>query len=460
MNRPPDILRRGGHGDVANAELAERVDDRVDDRGGRGRGRAFASGLDAERIGRREDLDDLRAEGRHGVRPRQRVVHQRAGERLSGGGVDVVNLRYRLADPLSGAAVRLAVDDQRVDAASDVVDRGESGDLDRARFGIDLALADRASVREDRVVHLVVGDDGEPARQLPRQEGPLRVPRQFREAERPERVRRREAPVGESDLRRARLLHVGYDLLPLFDQFFGGYGEHGRGVSHRAAGMRTAAHAHDVGVAEEDVDRVHGHVKERGHYLREARLVTLARGLRTDHDLDSPCWRDGDFGALPGRADRGLDVVRQTEPEELAARGGPAAARLEPAPVRDLHRSIHVGLVGAAVVGHPHRVPVRHRLGANQVLSSQLDPVEPELFRGRVDQALDGEVDLGAARAAVGIGGRGRGEDGAASERGRGNVVAAGDESRSFRERRQRHAARADVGEVGGAHRQELPVFP
>src|SRR5712691_3230684 len=87
----------------------------------------------------------------------------------AGAGVDVAELGERLPDPLRGPAVRLAVDDQRVDAAPDVVDRGEPGDFHRARFGIDLALADRAAVREDGIVHLVVGDDGESARQLLRQ---------------------------------------------------------------------------------------------------------------------------------------------------------------------------------------------------------------------------------------------------------------------------------------------------
>jgi len=131
---------------------------------------------------------------------------------------------------LRGAAVRLAVDDHRVDAAADVVDRRESRDVDLARLRIDLALAYRASVGEDRVVHLVVGDDGESARQLLGQEGFRRVSRQLQKAVRPERVRRREAPVGEADLRRAGLEHVGGDFLALFDEFLGGHGEYRRRV--------------------------------------------------------------------------------------------------------------------------------------------------------------------------------------------------------------------------------------
>ena len=214
--------------------------------------------------------------------------------------VDVIDLGDRLADPLGCAAVRLAVNDQGIDAATHVVDRGESGDVDRACFGVHLALADRAAVREYRIVHLVVGDDGESARQFPGQEGFRGVSRQFQKAVRPERVRSREAAVCELYLRRAGLQHVGRDFLPLLDELLCGQGEHGRRVAHRAAGMRAAAYAHHVGVAEEDVDRFHGYRQQPRHHLREARLVTLPRWLRADHDLHAPRGSDADLGALFG----------------------------------------------------------------------------------------------------------------------------------------------------------------
>src|SRR5207244_5545202 len=63
---------------------------------------------------------------------------------------------------------------------------------DLACFRIDLAFADRTSVREYRIVHLVVGDDGEAARQFLGQEGFRRVSRQFQKAVRPQRAWRRE----------------------------------------------------------------------------------------------------------------------------------------------------------------------------------------------------------------------------------------------------------------------------
>ena len=75
--------------------------------------------------------------------------------------IDRALLPHRLADALGDAAMALPVHDQRVDAAPDIVDRGIARDLDGAGLGIDLDLADRAAVREDRVVHLVVGGERE-----------------------------------------------------------------------------------------------------------------------------------------------------------------------------------------------------------------------------------------------------------------------------------------------------------
>ena len=59
-------------------------------------------------------------------------------------------LPQRLADALGDAAVGLAVQNQRIDGAADIVDRGVARDLDVAGVGVDLDLADRAAERESR----------------------------------------------------------------------------------------------------------------------------------------------------------------------------------------------------------------------------------------------------------------------------------------------------------------------
>ena len=109
VNGAPDIVGRRRHLDVAHAEVPQRIDDGADDRGERGRGAAFAAGLDAERVGRRQHLDDLGAERRQRVGARHPVVHERADQRLAGIGLDIALLPHRLADALHDRAVGLAV---------------------------------------------------------------------------------------------------------------------------------------------------------------------------------------------------------------------------------------------------------------------------------------------------------------------------------------------------------------
>ncbi len=173
-------------------------------------------------------------------------------------------LPHRLADALRDAAMRLAVDDQRIDAAADIVDRGIAGDRRPAGLGIDLDLADRRS----------------------RSETPGRASRcRRRRRGRPSSSggRARAASFASSRKSKLRLLRGDEkrpslnstsstgasstqrgDLLALGDQLGRGLGDHRRGVAHRAAGMRAAADADDVGVADDDVDVSHRHREQVG----------------------------------------------------------------------------------------------------------------------------------------------------------------------------------------------------
>src|SRR5215467_14669480 len=136
VDRAPDALRRDGHVEVLDAEFGERVDDRVDD-GAERRGRAaFASAAQAERVRGRGHFAKLGHERWQRVRARQRVVHQRRGGELTGRLVVGAELPQRLADAGGDAAVRLAVQDQRIHRASDVVHGGVAHDFDDAGVGI------------------------------------------------------------------------------------------------------------------------------------------------------------------------------------------------------------------------------------------------------------------------------------------------------------------------------------
>ncbi len=55
-----------------------------------------------------------------------------------------------LTDTLSKPAMRLAVQDHRIDGTADIVDRGVTDDPDRTGFGVDLDLADLCPLREAR----------------------------------------------------------------------------------------------------------------------------------------------------------------------------------------------------------------------------------------------------------------------------------------------------------------------
>ena len=82
-------------------------------------------------------------------------------------------LPERLPHALGDAAMGLPMNDQRIDAAADVVDRRVALDIDGAGFGIDLDLADAGAVRKYRRVHLIVAANPEPTGEFVRQVVPL-----------------------------------------------------------------------------------------------------------------------------------------------------------------------------------------------------------------------------------------------------------------------------------------------
>ena len=231
-------------------------------------------------------------------------------------------------------------------------------------------------------------------------------------------------------------------------------------MAHRASRMRPAADFHHRGIAVDDVHALVGNVKQIGHHLGEARLVALPVRLRADHGIDA--GRPGrilrphlELRLLLRRSDRRLDIIGEPPAKQLAAALGFAAPRRKSLPVGDFHRPVHVLFVMPAVVEHSDRVAIGHRLRRYEVLTTQRDAVDAELFGRLVDQALDGEGDFRPARAAVCIGRHGVGEHRDRTQRGRRNRIGAGNKARALAQRRQRHAARADVTDIGRAHADE-----
>ena len=60
-------------------------------------------------------------------------------------------LPQRLADSLSGSAMRLSFNDEGVDGSADIVDRSIANQFECPRLSIDLDLADMGAVRKTKL---------------------------------------------------------------------------------------------------------------------------------------------------------------------------------------------------------------------------------------------------------------------------------------------------------------------
>ncbi len=131
-------------------------------------------------------------------------------------------LAQRLADALRDAAVDLAVDDERIDRAADVVDRRVFDDLDHAGVGIDLHLADMRAVGKARGRDGLVALRGERAAQILRQIGALhRGARDLENADRVVGALHGKAAILEFDVGGRSLQQVLGDTRALLDDVVG-----------------------------------------------------------------------------------------------------------------------------------------------------------------------------------------------------------------------------------------------
>ena len=208
-------------------------------------------------------------------------------------------LEQRLADALGNSAMRLTVQDQRIDGAPDIVDRSVADDFNLAGFGIDLDFADLRAIRKARDRKRLVGDAGE---------RPLQILWQVlaRDGGRGD-LEDADLAIGAGDPVSAALeLDVDFagleqeagDLAALVDDVVGRLADDGRGQLHRAAGMRAATRRNPGGVVGDVSDALERHAKPFGDELREAGFVPLSRGHRAHHQLDPAFGKHGDLGAL------------------------------------------------------------------------------------------------------------------------------------------------------------------
>ena len=106
----------------------------------------FAAGADAEPIRRRGYFAERCRQGWQRVGPRHRVIHEARRQKLPTLRLVIAVLEQRLANPLGNSAVRLTVQDQRIDGTPDIVDGSVADYLHLARLGIYFDFADLRTV--------------------------------------------------------------------------------------------------------------------------------------------------------------------------------------------------------------------------------------------------------------------------------------------------------------------------
>src|SRR4051812_41465104 len=116
-------------------------------------------------------------------------------------------------------------------------------------------------------------------------------------------------------------------------------------MAHRAAGMRSPAHLHDIGIAENDAHLLNRYTDEVRNDLGKAGLVSLTARLRANHHIDKAIRPHGDARLFLGSPDRGFHIIDDAEAEQLAALPGFALPPGKTFTVGDLHRPVHVLLV-------------------------------------------------------------------------------------------------------------------
>ena len=260
-------------------------------------------------------------EGAQIVGAGQGVVHERAGQELPALRIDPDLFQQRLADALGDAAVQLAGIEHRVDHPPGVRNSGVAHDLDDARVGIDLHLADLRGARPVPVFRGEPGLRAEPGLETGRQGRRLhRGMRDVGERHRPVGSCHREAGIGIGDVGLGRFEQVGGDALALVDHLVGGEADRRPGDRRRARIERPPAVDHEIGIALDEADIARRDAEAFAQDLPEDRRVALAVVDRSGHQREPARGVDADFRRLDDGSRGLLDGIGEAEPAQPAAR--------------------------------------------------------------------------------------------------------------------------------------------
>ena len=148
---------------MSHSQLGEGVDNSVDHCCQRRCRTPFPAGTDAKPICRRGNFAEGGGEKWQRVGPRHRVVHEARRQQLPSLGLVVALLEQPLADTLGNPAMRLTVQDQRIDGAPDIVHGSVPDDLHLTCIRIYFDFAYLRAIGEACNRERLVGNAGEPS---------------------------------------------------------------------------------------------------------------------------------------------------------------------------------------------------------------------------------------------------------------------------------------------------------
>ena len=220
---------------------------------------------------------------------------------------------------------------------------------------------------------------------------------------------------------------VGSNPAAFLDDFLRCAEECGATQAGDAGAAGSVAVVDHIGVALDIADLLEFEAEFFGQQLLENRLMALAVRMSAHEDGNVTFLVETDFAAFVEHAGRLLDCIGHPKATQFAFGLRLRTPGFEAGCVRHLQRPVHVPFELTAVVVIGQCGLIRERVGWNDVLAPQLDPVDSHLACRKVDDLLDRKRRFGAPRTAIGAGGRRVGEDAGDGGRDRGRRVDAGD---------------------------------
>src|SRR6516164_7744889 len=219
-------------------------------------------------------------------------------------------LAQRLADPLDDAAMRLAVDQRRVDHDAEIVDEGIANDVDRAGLRVDLDLGDVAAVRKGRgravADVLYVKALRQPGRQF--QPG-MELFGQFHQTDRAVGPNYREPARAKFDVGDRRLQHMRGDLSTLLDDLLARLDDRRAARHHRFRAAGAAAGDQRVAVTLQQADFAERDAEPWRQDLGEGRSMTLTVVEGAGDDRDRAVGLEADAAHFAARRAGQFEIV-------------------------------------------------------------------------------------------------------------------------------------------------------